>query len=261
VHFKSRGWFERLFYYVQDEPPVSDFPKVRALAALAHRADPQLRVLTTTPLDPRLGGEIDIWAPLVNCFEKKPGYAGFCRITVSREEYDKAGGGQVWWYQSCGSHGCGDTDDGYFRGWPSYVIDAPAIAHRIMQWLTWNYRIGGELYYSMNEAYQRRVDPFTDVYMHGGNGDGTLFYPGRPGQIGGRTPIPIESVRLKLIREGLEDYEYLGMLQAMGRTDFARERVQRLAGRTYAWEGDPEIFYSVRRELGEELEQMNGGVQ
>ena len=100
----------------------------------------------------------------------------------------------------------------YFTGWPSYVIDSAAVANRIMPWMSWKYRIDGELYYSMVEAYSHDNDPLKDVFLHGGNGDGTLFYPGRPGTIGGTTQIPLESIRLKLIREGLEDYEYFVLL-------------------------------------------------
>ena len=43
--------------------------------------------------------------------------------------------------------------------------------------------------------------------LAGGNGEGTLFYPGRPDKIGGNDHIPISSLRLTLIREGNEDYE------------------------------------------------------
>lgn len=41
-----------------------------------------------------------------------------------------------------------------------------------------------------------------------------MFYPGRPDRIGGATHIPVESLRLKLIREGHKDYEYLLLLTA-----------------------------------------------
>lgn len=43
--------------------------------------------------------------------------------------------------------------------------------------------------------------------LAGGNGEGTLFYPGRPDKIGGSDHIPVSSLRLTLIREGNEDYE------------------------------------------------------
>jgi hypothetical protein len=53
------------------------------------------------------------------------------------------------------------------------------------------------------------TDAWDQLLVAGGNGEGTLWYPGRPDKIGGRTHVPVASVRLKLIREGQEDYEYL----------------------------------------------------
>ena len=81
-------------------------------------------------------------------------------------------GKSLWWYQSCASHGCSAATSEYFRGWPSYAIDVPAASNRIMEWLTWKDRIGGELYYNMTESYERKTDPWQDPYLHGGNGDG-----------------------------------------------------------------------------------------
>ncbi len=141
------------------------------------------------------------------------------------------------------------------------MIDVPATANRIMEWLTWKYRIQGELYYNMNEAFSRPADPWKDVYMHGGNGDGTLFYPGRPDQIGGTTDIPIESIRLKLIREGLEDYEYLNLLSQMGDRDFAGQWVDKIVKKPYLWESDPEALYAARKQLGEKLNEKAGATK
>ena len=45
--------------------------------------------------------------------------------------------------------------------------------------------------------------------MGAANGEGTLLYPGRPDKIGGRTHIPVSSLRLLMIREGHEDFEWL----------------------------------------------------
>src|SRR5205814_6305010 len=63
---------------------------------------------------------------------------------------------------------------------------------------------------------------WTDEFDFGGNGDGTLFYPGlacasgRRGCVGGTHDIPIESIRLKRIRDGREDFEYLHFLATHG---------------------------------------------
>eukprot|EP01048_Picozoa_sp_COSAG05_P026081 COSAG05_NODE_6941_length_878_cov_0.870347_1_plen_89_part_00 len=53
-----------------------------------------------------------------------------------------------------------------------------------------------------DELYTHRTgsDPWDQQLVAGGNGEGTLFYPGRPDVIGGTTHIPVASMRLKMIR-------------------------------------------------------------
>jgi hypothetical protein len=135
------------------------------------------------------------------------------------------------------------------------MIDAPGTANRVMQWVAWKYGIDGELYYSMDEAYGQANDPWANIRLFGGNGDGTLFYPGRPDRIGGRTDIPIESIRLKLIREGMEDYEYLALLAKLEGAQAAGQYADRIVKKPYLWESRPEAFLNVRRNLGESLDR------
>ncbi|HZR47529.1 MAG TPA: hypothetical protein VFA47_12530, partial [Candidatus Manganitrophaceae bacterium] len=72
-----------------------------------------------------------------------------------------------------------------------------------------------ELYFETVYAYQFSTnDPWKNIYYFSGNGDGTYFYPGRPDKIGGTTHIPISSIRMKMLREGIEDYEYLVLVEA-----------------------------------------------
>ena len=72
----------------------------------------------------------------------------------------------------------------------------------------------GELYWGVLGQYSRvkeHHDPgllWRDQWTNGANGDGNLFYPGTPDIIGGTTHIPVASLRLKYIRDGVEDYEY-----------------------------------------------------
>ena len=56
------------------------------------------------------------------------------------------------------------------------------------------------------------------LLVYGGNGDGYMLYPGTPDRIGGKTCVPIESVRLKHVRDGYEDFEYLRLLEATVRS-------------------------------------------
>jgi hypothetical protein len=122
-----------------------------------------------------------------------------------------------------------------------------------MEWLTWKYDIGGELYFNTNEAYSRKNDPWTDVHLFGGNGDGTLFYPGQPSVIGGRTHIPVESIRLKLIREGLEDYEYLALVAKQRGVKAAAQTVDSFIRNAYDFDQDPQKLYTARAEMGQLL--------
>jgi hypothetical protein len=151
------------------------------------------------------------------------------------------------------THGCSGTADRYYTGWPNYLIDGAPIAHRIMSWLSWMYRVSGELYFHTTYAYEQG-DPWGDQYHFTGNGDGTLFYPGTPARIGGRTHVPIESIRLKLIRDGLEDYEYLVALQRAGGQAEAQRLAGKLVRKPYDWERNPATLMAIRAQLAERIE-------
>ena len=257
-HFQQKGWYDRLFLYLWDEPSPADYPKVLERGRAIVRASPGVRNLVTLPFTNTLASVVAIWTPLVNCLERKPGFSDFCAEAPPLESYwrDAERGKSLWFYQSCASHGCNVPGGQYFAGWPSYLIDTCGAANRVMQWVAWKYRIEGELYFSMNEAYGHDKDPWSDTRLFGGNGDGTLFYPGRPARIGGSTDIPIESIRLKLIREGLEDYEYLAMLDRLAGKRAADEFADRIVTKPYRWESRPEVFLRVRQEMGEALDHL-----
>ncbi len=256
-HFQRKGWGDRLFLYLWDEPASRDFPEVLKRGRVSMQADPRLRNLVTVPFTRKLEEVVQIWVPLVNCLELKPGFADFCDETPPAGAYARQTqtGKSLWFYQSCASHGCNIVGGQYFAGWPSYMIDMPGAANRVMQWLAWKFRMEGELYYSMNEAYGQNNDPWANVRLFGGNGDGTLFYPGRTDRIGGRTDIPIESIRLKLIREGMEDYEYLALLARLEGRQSADQYADRIAKKPYLWEARPEVFLKVRQDLGAALDR------
>lgn len=263
AHFRERGWLSRLFAYVMDEPKAADRAELRRrLEALAGSGVPRL---VTMPLDESLAGLVDWWAPNLNCLDHKERQGEFCPAEAPREAYApaQAKGGKLWWYQSCSSHGCGhgpfgDVRDAYFRGWPSYMVDADGAANRAMGWLAFAAHVDGELYFDTVWAFNRwdrtkqpRLDPWDDLFAFGGNGDGTLFYPGRPDRIGGTTDVPVASLRLVLLRDGLEDYELLRLLAARG-PDGARradELARGLAPRLFAFSRDPAAWAAARRAL------------
>jgi hypothetical protein len=252
-HFKQKGWFDRLFNYLWDEPNKNEFGQMAVLGRVVRQAAPDVKNLVTAPLHSDWIDFIDIWTPVINCFERRQ-LRDYCEMTVPWSGYDSeiARGKKLWWYQACSSHGCNIVGGEYFRGWPTYVIDSDAVRNRIMEWLTWKYGMQGELYFSTDEAYGEK-DPWKDVNLFAGNGDGTLFYPGVPNVIGGTSHIPIESIRLKLIREGLEDYEYLVMLSKLEGSQRVHQLISGLVRNTYDFDHDPQKLYAVRASIAKEI--------
>jgi hypothetical protein len=127
-------------------------------------------------------------------------------------------------------------------------VDHPGPLNRAMGPLAFLTGVDGELYYDTVYAYNTK-DPWKDVFEFGGNGDGTLFYPGTPARLGTKDHQPIVSLRLKQIREGLEDYEYLHLLARLGDEESARALARRLARSGYEIEQDVEKWEQVRQDL------------
>ncbi len=268
-HFIAQGWGERLFQYTCDEPPATcrwtDIP-TRLRAAKA--ANPAYRTLLTTTLPEIRDAEaqytisivpdLEIVVPVINYLYDRAGnrfagpqwqsYSSFVASGPRKE---------LWTYQSCMSHGCGGTSS-YFTGWPSYMIDASAVRNRAMQWLDFLYHVSGELYYETTMAFGH--DPWSNQWDFSGNGDGTLFYPGTPARIGGTTHVPVASVRLKMIREGMEDYEYLKALSDLGDRAMAEREAQALFPAAYQADADPDALMAARDRIARRIVELRNGV-
>jgi uncharacterized protein (TIGR03382 family) len=266
-HNRAQGWSDRQFHYTCDEPPggTCTWSQIGGLAASARSVG--LRTLVTTTIQQSnangVTSSIDLLVPVINYLDDRPNgeFSG-----DQRAKYDAFLAGsptrEVWAYQSCMSHGCGGTvnfgspssSDQYFTGWPSYMIDASAVRNRAMEWLSFRYRLTGELYYETAMAYGH--DPWTDQWDFNGNGDGTLFYPGTPAKIGGTTHIPVASLRLKMIREGMEDYEYLKILSDLGDAALAKEVADGLFPNAYSTERSPELLMAARERIAGRIVEL-----
>jgi hypothetical protein len=135
------------------------------------------------------------------------------------------------------------------------MIDMQGMKNRIQDWVNWKFHIQGELYWGVNYRYYD-ADPYQDQFAFWGNGEGTFFYPGTPNLIGGTTDIPVESIRLKIKRDGLEDYEYLTILSGLGGTAFADTKVGELVRSANDWETNPALLFRLRQELAAQIEAL-----
>ncbi len=194
----EEGLSGRAWVYAVDEPKVDG--ALKAMLKLYRLFAPSVRVMVTTPYRTDLADLVDIFAPVYN--QLLNGHAA-------------SGGSETWSYASCmGS--CGPRrrlnieparKPGPDTRLPDLLIDRPA--ERLFQFFRDADRLNlkAGLYYEATEGYQLAQhghDLITDPWNYGGNGDGLLLYPGRPGEYGLTEHQPLPSMRLKLIRHALQ---------------------------------------------------------
>jgi hypothetical protein len=181
-YLKDNSWEKRAYSYMLDEPNLrGNYEQVLVLGRLVHEAVPQLKCLVVEqtylqdPSWPDIDPAVDIWCPLWSFIDRK---------TIS----DKiAHGDEVW----------------------SYTALVPLTVYRVPTWINYQYDITGLLYWSTVTVV---IEPWSiPAFAHPRhyNGGGFLFYPGAPCGIDG----PIASMRIKNLRDGMEDYEYLVILE------------------------------------------------
>lgn len=263
AHFQSRGWLDRAYDYVGDEPPYGiSFTTLAQRAAQTRSAAPGLRTLVTTNshelANHNLSDLIDLSVPVVNHIDgtQQP-FVGDQRATY--DAFLSKPKRELWLYQSCMSQGCSYgtnmPENQPNSGWPSYMVDRSAAKGRAMEWVSFLEGAKGELYY---ETAGMLPSAWTNQYIYNGNGDGTLFYPGKPSTIGGTTDVPVASIRLKLIRLGVQDYEWLKAVSDAGDPDFARKIARGLIPSASRVPDDGAAFENARLALIDRYQELTG---
>jgi glycosyl hydrolase family 123 len=216
----------RFVDYICDEPSTAeDWNDCNATASGAESIWPGVRKLVTTSAQRAPSWATDL-SPNVSDIDRD-GQAAYRGYRSRRSRDSRNPKRSLWPYTSCASFSCGEYESSEYEGWPGYVIDEPSSQVRAMGWLSFLTGATGELYWSTSRSI---ATAWTNQYLEGGNGDGNLFYPGTPDIIGGTHPIPVESMRLKRIRDGREDYEYLRILAARDNRAAATKVVRSLFG-------------------------------
>ena len=196
-----RHGLEKLGYlYGFDERKREHYASIDELWQKLRRDYPELPVMTTAKMYKDMAkGQTNIPHVLTTDW--------FCPIT---DDWDpattarlQAMGKQVWWYTCCGP------------GYPyanMASLEAPAVEGRILVgWMTHLYRADGFLFWHVN-FWTPRTSPLFDASVtffpdwktyHPGlcPGDGVFLYPGKDDVY--------PSIRLALVRDGVEDYEWL----------------------------------------------------
>lgn len=228
-HLREKGWLDMSYVYWFDEPDPKDYAFVMNGFRKLKEAAPGIGRMLTEQVEPELIGGPNIWSPVTPEYDHEAA------------EARRGEGDHFWWYVCTGPK----------APYVTLFIDHPGTEMRVWLWQTWQRKIEGVLvwettYWHSPEAYPDRLqNPYEDpmgwttgystpsgARLAWGNGDGRFLYPpeaaadGNPG-----SPVldpPVDSIRIEMLRDGIEDYEYLAMLRrlitAKGGTLSAQER-------------------------------------
>lgn len=198
------------FVYFSDEPQASQLKSMGTALRKIKTWAPDLQFLVTKHYSQELAGGVDIWCPNLSQWDK----AGFPSPDFYEYRQMKKGE-KLWLYTSCNAHGCGSADD---AGIADLVTDRPSAYARAFPWMAFRYHADGILYYNTIEGYdpKDKESPWRDKFSFHGYGEGNLFYPCNENFCGLPTQAPLASLRLKSIRDGLQDVEILEVAKKSG---------------------------------------------
>jgi hypothetical protein len=217
-HLRSKGWLDEAYVYWFDEPEPKDYDFVMNGFHKLKSAAPDINRMLTEQVEPNLAGGPNIWCPVSRNYKHEPA------------EQRRKQGEKFWWYVCTGPK----------APYCTLFIDHPGTELRVWLWQSWQRKIDGILvwqtnYWTSSAAYpepEHPQNPYEDpmgwrsgystakgVKKPWGNGDGRFIYP--PQAAADAHPAepvldgPVESIRLEMLRDGIEDYEYLSILQKL----------------------------------------------
>lgn len=247
-HLRNKGWLKHFVTLWGDEPHERDYETYRDRTRQIHEEFPGLTVAMTEEPTPDNVGLFDLWIA-------EPSAQNDTWVADAR-----ARGDRVWWYLcQLPIHA---SLPGPLNRCPGMVLDRPAIDHRITYLFAFKQRIEGVSYWAVSawpEGFENwpeepwPISPRVSFpYSGQHNGNGFLCYPGTDG-------LPWPSIRLKVMRDGLEDQDYLYILQQRaGSTPNQKVRAlleipQELAVDLRYYNKDPDVLLKVREQLAESI--------
>lgn len=237
---QRRGWQHRFVTSIVDEPLVWYEDSYQDVVNRVHEVAPSVRCLEA--VEAEYLGDLDVYVPKLS------------HLSLWHPQFDQArrDGAELWFYVCC--HPLGR--------YPNRFLDQSLLKARVLFWIHYLYNLDGYLHWGLN---QFDGDPYTEEGISKGLplGDRAMVYPGKEGLVG--------SLRFSAQRDGLEDYEYLRVLEDrlreikrhIGRDAFwlaPRQRPLELCRRViwscHDYTRDPHVMTQTRRAIAEEIEAI-----
>ncbi|WP_028315522.1 glycoside hydrolase domain-containing protein [Desulfatibacillum aliphaticivorans] len=246
-YLRGLGYLDRAYYYMANEPQDDeDYKAVAWYANLLKSAASDLKLMVSEEPKEEIynnatfpGAKIDIWLPVLNNYDPD--------ISHDREKNHQE---ETWVYFL---HG---TRPPYYN---PITLDHPGIESKFTGWLLWKYRIRGIAYYSMNGWSK---NPWTSPMTDGHNGDTFMFYPPSEDNsaidYGANNHRLVPSIRLELMRDSLEDYEYLYLLNGganplVDAVNPSDAQADKIISSLTSYTRDSQFMYNLRKYIGQYL--------
>ena len=180
---QRRNWQDRFLVSISDEPFIHHEESYAAVVDRVHEAAPSVRCVEA--VETEYLGALDVYVPKLS----------HLNLWYPRFKEAQRQGAELWFYTCC--HPVGR--------YPNRFLDQSLLKVRVLHWINYLYDMDGYLHWGLNHF--AGDDPYSQEGISRGLplGDRAIVYPGKHGLIG--------SLRFSAMRDGLQDYEYLWVLE------------------------------------------------
>ena len=241
-YLQSLGYLSKAYYYLANEPQdQADYDAVAWYSKQLKAAAPNLKLMVSEEPKPEIynqaGAKIDIWLAHFGIHFKP-------EVALDRLQNHNEETWIYWLYNS------------YLPRFNPFTIDHPGVEGKLTGWFLWKYRLRGIAYYRFNDW---SMNPWTNPRDNNQNGEYFMLYPPSENNTniayGANGHRFVPSIRLELMRDSLEDYEYFYLLNGGQQprayeVNAADDAVNQIIGGVQAYNRDSELLYNLRRLIG-----------
>ncbi len=238
---RRRNWPNRFLVSISDEPFIHHEETYAAVVDRVHAVAPSIRCIEA--VEAEYLGKLDVYVPKLS----------HLNLWYPRFDQVRREGAELWFYTCC--HPVGR--------YPNRFLDQSLLKVRVLHWINYLYDLDGYLHWGLN--HYAGDNPYTQEAISEGLplGDRAIVYPGKNALLG--------SLRFSAMRDGLEDYEYLWVLEnemAKIKERFGKEAswldprqrplelCRRVVWSFYEYTRDADVMLDTRSVIAREIEQI-----
>ncbi len=270
---QKQEWLDKTYFYPVDEPiDITMLDQVRTFGEIIKQNFPNHKLLVPMHFNLSMNPEstmdhfeyvadyVTAWCPktfFFNTYEdyKKNPYLTYYMSGMleknlgtfpERMAKHQAEGDDVWWYVT------------RVPNYPEITLtmETKAVKYRVLFWQQKLYNVDNFLYYMTNDWYPEGNDlawnaKHEKTHLYDVYGNGVLVYCGAYVGIYG----PVGSLRLECVRDGIEDFEYLTILEKHYGKETVDNVISRITTSLYKYTEDETTFTEVKIALGNLIEK------